>query len=77
MVKTLRFTGTMCAACAAQIEKKLARLPGVTQANVNFLMQKITLETDGKPDTPSADHLLNQAWDIVRQVEPDLQLVRG
>jgi Cu+-exporting ATPase len=36
--------GMSCAACAARIEKGLSRLPGVTRANVNFALERATVE---------------------------------
>jgi Cu+-exporting ATPase len=36
---TLQITGMTCAACAARIEKGLGKLPGVSEAAVNFAME--------------------------------------
>ena len=36
-----------CANCAAKIETALNKLDGVSKATVNFLTQKMTIETDG------------------------------
>jgi Cu+-exporting ATPase len=38
--------GMTCASCAATIEKALADLPGVSQANVNFASEKASVEYD-------------------------------
>jgi Cu+-exporting ATPase len=43
---TLKISGMSCAACALRIEKGLAKLPGVKQANVNFGTEKATVEYD-------------------------------
>ena len=42
----LNITGMTCAACAARIEKNLNKLPGVSQANVNFAAEKVTVFFD-------------------------------
>jgi Cu+-exporting ATPase len=42
----LKVTGMTCAACAARIERKLQKLPGVASANVNFAMEKVSVEYD-------------------------------
>ena len=39
-----------CANCAAKIEAALNKLEGVTKATVNFMTQKLILETEGDPD---------------------------
>jgi Cu+-exporting ATPase len=43
---TLKITGMSCAACAAKIEKKLAKTEGITKAAVNLATEKATVEFD-------------------------------
>ncbi|WP_314591154.1 heavy metal translocating P-type ATPase [Paenibacillus terrigena] len=43
---TLSITGMTCAACANRIEKGLNKLEGVTNANVNFALEKASLSYD-------------------------------
>ena len=40
-----------CANCAAKIEEKVSRLPGVESASVNFLTEKMLLCTGRKKNT--------------------------
>lgn len=40
----LNITGMTCAACATRIERVLAKLDGVIKANVNFAVEKVTVE---------------------------------
>lgn len=73
MTKAFRIKGLGCAACAAKMEKKIASLPGVVGARVNFLTQKLTLETEEAQLTE-----LSQAADrIIRTIEPGASLVIG
>ncbi|MCX7922435.1 MAG: heavy metal translocating P-type ATPase [Clostridia bacterium] len=44
--EAVKISGMSCAACAARIEKALNKLEGVKQANVNFAIEKATLEFD-------------------------------
>lgn len=44
--KTITISGMSCAACAARIEKGLKKLDGVRDANVNFAVEKATVEYD-------------------------------
>jgi Cu+-exporting ATPase len=44
--ETLNISGMSCAACAARIEKGLAKIDGVKQANVNFAIEKASVEFD-------------------------------
>jgi len=43
---SLDITGMTCAACANRIEKGLNKLEGVTEANVNFAMERATVTYD-------------------------------
>lgn len=42
--ESFKISGMSCAACAARIEKGLNKLEGVKKANVNFAMEKATVE---------------------------------
>lgn len=42
--ESFRISGMSCAACAARIEKGLNKLEGVKKANVNFAVEKATVE---------------------------------
>jgi len=53
---TLQITGMTCAACANRIEKGLNKVEGVTQANVNFALEKATVDFD--PSEVNVDVLI-------------------
>ncbi len=44
--ESLNISGMSCSACAARIEKGLGKLEGVSSANVNFAVEKATVEFD-------------------------------
>ncbi|MFC2056099.1 heavy metal translocating P-type ATPase [Chloroflexota bacterium] len=49
---TLQITGMTCAYCVATIEKRLSKMPGVSQVNVNLATEKASIEYDSsKVDT--------------------------
>lgn len=50
--QSIKISGMSCAACAARIEKGLNKLEGVKFANVNFAMEKATIEFDDKKIVP-------------------------
>ena len=60
-----------CANCAAKMEAALGKLEGVTRASVNYLTQKLTLETEGDPDA-----LLPQVVKACKKVDADFSLAR-
>ncbi len=49
--KTIAVTGMACAGCAANVERILGRLDGVSQANVNFAARTALVEYDPKTVT--------------------------
>lgn len=44
--ESFKVSGMTCAACAARIEKIINKLPGIEKANVNFAVEKATVEFD-------------------------------
>ena len=60
-----------CANCAAKMEAALNRLEGVTSARVNYLTQKLSLETDADPEK-----LLPQVVKACKRVDADFELKR-
>ncbi len=56
-----------CAACANEIQEKLAKNPGLHNVNVNFAKLKLTYETD----TVSVDEVRK----AVKEQEPDVEMI--
>lgn len=59
-----------CAACAAKMEAAVEKLPGVKAARVNFLTQKLTLETDCEDQS----QILKAVVKACKRVEPDCEV---
>ena len=59
-----------CANCAAKIETAVKELPGVKNASVSFMAQKLLLEADD--DT--FDAVLKDAVKVAKKVEPDFEI---
>ena len=71
MKRSFRLEELDCANCAAKMEHAIQKIEGVTSAQVNFLMQKLTLEA---PDE-QFDGVLAEAVKVCRRVEPDCRIV--
>jgi len=67
MKKTYMLEDLDCANCAAKMERNIKKIPGVTDATVSFLTQKLTIETEGD----SLDEIMKEVVKVVRKVEPD------
>ena len=59
-----------CANCAAKMEAAINKLDGVEKATVNFLTQKLTLETAAEDQTA----LMKAVVKACKKVEPDCEI---
>ena len=71
MKKTYKMVDLECAHCAAKMEDAIKKLPGVSNASVSFLTQKLTIEGDDA----QFDQLVQQAVAICKKVEPDCEVL--
>ena len=69
MKKTFKLIDLDCANCAAKMETASKKLPGVTDATVSFLTQKMTIEAD------DVDAVMKDVVKACRKVEPDCEIV--
>ena len=69
MKKTFKLIDLDCANCAAKMETAIKKLPGVTDASVSFMAQKMTIEAD------DVDAVMIDVVKCCRKVEPDCEIV--
>ena len=72
MKKHFKLRDLDCANCAAKMEAAIRKLPGVNDASVSFLAQKLTLDADDE----RFEEILDQAVKICKKVEPDCKILR-
>lgn len=71
MIKVYRFEELDCANCAAKMEDAINKMPEVKHASINFMTQKLTLETEVEITTD----LLKKIEKTCRKVERDCRLI--
>ena len=59
-----------CGNCAAKIENAVKNLPGVVNASVSFMAQKMVLEAEDA----RFDEVLKQAVKAAKKIEPDFEI---
>ena len=59
-----------CANCAAKIENAVKHLPGVVNASVSVMAQKMVLEAEDA----RFDEVLKQAVKAAKKIEPDFEI---
>ncbi|MBI2672585.1 heavy metal translocating P-type ATPase [Candidatus Woesearchaeota archaeon] len=64
--KILKIKGMHCASCATLIEKKLKKVPGVINANVNYATEKASVEFNEDTDEKLLDEAVRSAgYDVI------------
>ena len=71
MKKTFKMVDLDCANCAAKMEDAIKKIDGVTNASVNFMTQKMTIEADDA----KFDAIVKEAVKVCKKVEPDCEIV--
>ena len=67
MKKRFNLTDLDCASCATKMEQAIKKLPGVRDASVSFLTQKLTLDADDA----RFDAIVQEVVKVCKKVEPD------
>lgn len=68
MKKVYKLQDLDCANCAAKMEEGIKKLAGVKDANVNFIMQKMTVEIEDGADTAA---VMAEVKKTCKKIEPD------
>ena len=71
MKKTFMLEDLDCAHGAARMEEGIRKIAGVTDASVNFLAQRLTLEADDAV----FEKVLKEAVKVCRRIEPDCTVI--
>jgi copper chaperone CopZ len=71
MRKKYRLEDLDCANCAAKMEAAIRKINGVNDANVDFMMQKLTIDADDA----SFDSIMDQVVKVCAKVEPDCRVI--
>ena len=69
MKKIVKLEGLCCANCAAKIEDGVKKLPGVKEATLSFMTQRLVMEVeDGRED-----EVIAAARKVADKIEPEAQ----
>ena len=71
MIKTFKLTELDCPVCANKMQEAVAKIEGITQARVDFLATKLTIEVQEQDFTK----IVKQIVKAVRKVEPDCEII--
>ncbi|MDL2324961.1 cation transporter [Ruminococcaceae bacterium OttesenSCG-928-A16] len=71
MKKQFKLEELGCASCAAKMETAVAKLPGVTNVQVNFMRETLTLEAADE----QFDDVVKAAQKAIKKIEPDVRVI--
>ena len=71
MKKKFKLQDLDCANCAAKLEDAIKKIPGVNDANVSFMMQKMTVDAEDD----KFDAIMEEVVRVCAKVEPDCKIL--
>ncbi len=72
MKKKFKLEDLDCANCAAKMEEAIKKIDGVSDANVSFMAQKMTIEAEDD----RFDQIMDEVAAVCAKVEPDCKILR-
>lgn len=70
MKKVYSIEGIDCANCAAKIEDKINKIKNIEEANLNFMMGKLSIEFKVSTDE-EVEEIMEEVRKLVKKLEPD------
>lgn len=71
MKKKFKLEDLDCANCAAKMEETIKKIPGVNDANVSFMTQKMTVDAEDD----KFDDIMKEVVSVCAKVEPDCKIL--
>lgn len=66
-----KIRGLDCANCVAELERKLNKLDGIDEANINFITERMELELY---DDEDKDEIIKRVKKLIKKEEPDVTI---
>ena len=70
MKKVYSIEGIDCAHCAAKIENKINKMKNIEEVNLNFMMEKLSIEFKVSTDE-DVEEIMDEVRKLVKKLEPD------
>ena len=71
MKKKFKLQDLDCANCAAKMEDAIKKIPGFNDANVSFMMLKMTVDAEDD----NFDSIMEEVVRVCAKVEPDCKIL--
>ncbi|MCI8617206.1 MAG: heavy-metal-associated domain-containing protein [Clostridia bacterium] len=63
-----KIKGLDCANCAAELERKIQKIEGITEASISFMTEKMIIECNDN----EKDEIVEKIKKVVKKEEPDV-----
>lgn len=67
MKSNFKLEGLDCANCALELERAIAKIEGVKEVNINFMMEKMEIIYD----EDNKDYIIKKVKKVIKKEEPD------
>ena len=71
MKKIVKIEDIDCAACAAELERGIARIDGVNSVSISFMAEKMEIDFDDKRYA----EIVKQIKKVKNRIEPDCEII--
>lgn len=68
MKSNFKLKGLDCANCALDLEKRIGKIKGIIEVNINFMTEKMEIMYDEN----CKDEILNKVKKVIKKEEPDV-----
>jgi copper chaperone CopZ len=62
-----KIKGLDCANCAAELERKIGKVEGITEATISFMSERLTIECDEE----NKEEIMKKVQKVIKREEPD------
>lgn len=62
-----KIKGLDCANCAAELEREIGKVEGVTEATISFMSERLTIECDEE----NKEEVMKKVQKVIKKEEPD------
>lgn len=70
MKKVFKITGIDCPSCSSKIERAILTVESVKNVKINFLFEKLTLETESE----NIEKVLSNIKNVIKKLEPQVKI---
>lgn len=71
MKKIVKITDIDCANCAAELERAISKIDGVTEVNINFITEKMIIDIEDE----KYQNAVKQIIKVKNKLEPDCEII--